>query len=143
MFNLFSRLQVLGYILVLGSILVPNILYSSSIGTDTKLKLVPRQVPMVPMVPRGRELSSVELIPGAHYLSLDCKLPEDILSKVKYDHGLKPLWWGQGHHGVTFMLYRNDAEDNWSLFMSQRNGSLCAVSTGDMQQLFIEKGFVY
>ena len=89
-----------------------------------------------------RVLRSDELVPG-DYLSLDCNLPTNILSKVKNKHGLKPVWWGQGHHGITFMLHRNKDETNWSLFMSRDNGSLCVVSTGGEQELILEERGLY
>ena len=122
---------------VLCTILVPGILYSSSFSTDTGLELVPRKVPGTKDLIKSKSNSN-RLAPG-EYLSLDCKLPDDILKKIKYHHRLEPVWWGEGHHGVTFMLHINERNDNWTLFMGVGKGKLCVVSSGVGQQFVVDR----
>ena len=135
-------------LLVLSTILVPSIVLSnngtctnSGTGTnsctDTKLELVPKSVPMVPMVPKG-PLDASKLIKGAHYLSLKCNLHKDLLDQVRVKHGMDPVWWGVNYHAHTFFLHRNSETSNWGLFVGFNNGKVCVVSTGDAEALVIK-----
>ena len=129
-------------ILVLGTVLVPSIVLSNNgtstnKGTGTRLELVPRQVPMVPMVPKG-PLDASKLVKGAHYLSLKCNLHKDLLNQVRVKHGMEPIWWGVNDHAHTFFLHRNPATSNWGLFVGFSSGKVCVVSTGDDQALVVK-----
>jgi hypothetical protein len=130
-------------ILVLGTVLVPSIVLSNNgtstnKGTGTRLELVPRQVPMVPMVPKG-PLDASKLVKGAHYISLDCNLSKDILHQIKYRYGMTPVWWGMNEHDHTYFIHRNPKNDNWIMLAAFKSGSICSVGTGPTGALVDEK----
>ena len=139
-------------LLVLGTTLVPNIVLSnngtctnSGTGTnsctDTKLELVPKKVPMVPKVPKG-PLDASKLVKGAHYLSIDCDLPEDMLDRVKHTHRMVPMWWGNSHNNHTFLFHRNERTGNWGLFIAFKSGPVCLASTGLREEFVVKNGGV-
>ena len=96
---------------------------------------------MVPKVPKG-PLDASKLVKGAHYLSIDCDLPEDMMDRVKHTHRMVPMWWGSSHNNHTFLIHRNERTGNWGLFIAFKSGPVCLASTGLGEELVVKNGGV-